>query len=366
MKYLQALCRDKKTGARFSRVQIIISVFLLSLFTFRKVGAQCTPVGQGTTVNGVQVNISGNPTFHTNSWYSCEYITPVGSVWLPVQGPDFSYTYTFSTAVNTVRFIINGTTSFSSEFYRFTTNAGDPVLTESGFCYLTINGNQLTTFEDEGGGEFILSAPTGFTSMTISGKSLYAYFALCAESISPALPVTLVSFQAKQENQSVNLEWETTEETNSDRFEIEWKTTGEWNKIGSVPAAIESIGLRRYSFQHNRPVSGQNLYRLKMIDLAADRQNNTFAYSAIRNVDFESLRSNAVYPNPVTNGKLHLTDWTNVKVLELYNQKGQKVRSYVAGEKNKMDVFSLPDGLYVIKTISELGALVSDQIIINN
>jgi hypothetical protein len=184
--------------------------------------------------------------------------------------------------------------------------------------------------------------------------------------VNPALPVTLIFFNAKQEVQLVNLEWETTEETNSDRFEIQWKAAGDWNKVGSVAAAGESNGLRRYTFQHNEPAAGQNLYRLKMIDRASDRQGETFAYSQIKNVLIEAMETISIYPNPVVNGKLYLNDWSNVKALELYNQKGQKVRSYLPGEKGKMDVSSLQSGLYVIKVMLENGTSTSGKILISN
>jgi hypothetical protein len=175
------------------------------------------------------------------------------------------------------------------------------------------------------------------------------------------LPVTLISFNATKEGSSVNLTWATTEETNSDRFEIEFGTDGKvWNKIGTVASAGESRGLAEYSYQHNQPVAGQNLYRLKMVD-----KDLTFAYSAIRNVSLEGLIKNAVYPNPVTNGKLQLTDWTNVKALELYNQQGRKLQTFKPSDQDKMDVSKLADGLYVIKVIRANGTAESQSIIIS-
>lgn len=85
--------------------------------------------------------------------------------------------------------------------------------------------------------------------------------------VTAPLPVTLTSFTATKENNTALLKWATTQETNSDRFEIERSLGGkEWGKIGTVLSTGESNALRNYSYTDNAPLAGENLYRLKMID----------------------------------------------------------------------------------------------------
>lgn len=90
-----------------------------------------------------------------------------------------------------------------------------------------------------------------------------------------ALPVKLTSFKAAKEGKVVSLNWSTTEEIGSDRFEVERSMDGKvWSFIGEVKANGTTRNLNLYHFTDVQPAQGQNLYRLKMID-----QDNTFAFS---------------------------------------------------------------------------------------
>ncbi|SKB54984.1 beta-galactosidase [Dyadobacter psychrophilus] len=116
------------------------------------------------------------------------------------------------------------------------------------------------------------------------------------------LPVTLVNFSGKKQENAVSLDWQTSEETNSDHFEIQHGVDGkQWTKIGEVAASAESKVLKTYNFIHPYPSAGENLYRLKMVD-----QDNTFAYSKIISAGFETLDRVTLYPNPVTAGVISL------------------------------------------------------------
>nr|MBZ1363183.1 Ig family protein [Dyadobacter fermentans]MBZ1363278.1 Ig family protein [Dyadobacter fermentans] len=64
------------------------------------------------------------------------------------------------------------------------------------------------------------------------------------------------------------LTWSTTEEVNSDRFEIERSLNGKgWSTIGKVRSNGESSVLRNYTYTDDSPEKGENLYRLRMVDL---------------------------------------------------------------------------------------------------
>jgi hypothetical protein len=116
------------------------------------------------------------------------------------------------------------------------------------------------------------------------------------------LPVTLVNFSGKKEENAVSLNWQTSEEMNSDYFEIQHGVDGkQWTKIGEVDASSESKVLKTYNFVHASPSDGENLYRLKMVD-----QDNTFAYSKIVSAAFEITDRITLFPNPVTAGVISL------------------------------------------------------------
>lgn len=109
-------------------------------------------------------------------------------------------------------------------------------------------------------------------------------------------PVTLVDFNANQEENHVNLQWTTTSETNNAGFEVQFSEDGiNWNTLGFVKVSTidgNSEDRNVYSFMHLSPVFGQNYYRLKQID-----HDGTFAYSPIRALKV-SISHLLVWPNP--------------------------------------------------------------------
>ncbi len=111
------------------------------------------------------------------------------------------------------------------------------------------------------------------------------------------LPVTLLSFNGKN-NGSVNaLTWSTSAEQNSDHFEVERSINGaDFVKVANVTAAGNSSTVRNYHTDDN--ISGVNsnifYYRLKMVDI-----NGAVTYSSV-----VSIRTNGkglfitAVPNP--------------------------------------------------------------------
>lgn len=159
-----------------------------------------------------------------------------------------------------------------------------------------------------------------------------------------ALPVTLVSFTAKKEGETVNLNWTTSEEEKSDRFEVERSADGKtWAAIGTVRAAGDASTNVSYNFSDAFPGGGQNLYRLKMIDL-----DQTFAYSNIRQVTFKV--KGAIYPNPaVSNIQIKNDNDTAVQLVSIYNVAGQLVKR--VSKSSTVDITGLSNGTYTVNAV---------------
>jgi hypothetical protein len=156
-----------------------------------------------------------------------------------------------------------------------------------------------------------------------------------------ALPVTLASFGATTEGKVANLNWTTTEETGSREFEIQRSTDGKsWSVIGAVQAKGTTKQTNHYDFTDPSPRSGQNLYRLKMIDL-----DGTFAFSSIKAVSFGIALT--IYPNPATD-ELHVSTAFSPASLKvsIYKHSGQLVKE-VEG-KTVIDIRTLPAGIYQV------------------
>ncbi|CAG5000600.1 hypothetical protein DYBT9275_02495 [Dyadobacter sp. CECT 9275] len=178
--------------------------------------------------------------------------------------------------------------------------------------------------------------------------------------IDPTLPVTLVSFTAAKENRSVMLNWVTTAETNSDRFEIERSQEGKnWNKIGTIASHGESISRKNYSFSDTNPLHGENLYRLRMVD-----KDETFAYSRKVSVTLEGPGPDlSVYPNPSAD-MVFLHNPTGIMEVVLSDLTGRTVYKNSKNFTGSINVKNLPAGMYVISVKRENGTKDTQKIIV--
>lgn len=112
------------------------------------------------------------------------------------------------------------------------------------------------------------------------------------------VPIELESFEAAQIGTSVQLDWASASERNSEGFDIEHSRDGiHWQNIAYTQAVGASADRSVYDYLHRTPVYGLNYYRLKMID-----QDQTFEYAEVRTVDFKGDRKAVqVQPNPFSN-----------------------------------------------------------------
>lgn len=116
---------------------------------------------------------------------------------------------------------------------------------------------------------------------------------------SDPLPVSLLRFSGRRADAGNLLEWITSAEANSDRFEIERSEDGQrFDQLGQVSAAGSSNQLRNYSYTDVAPLKGKNFYRLRMVD-----KDGTFRYSnTILLQGGEPRLLVNVYPNPTASG----------------------------------------------------------------
>jgi hypothetical protein len=178
------------------------------------------------------------------------------------------------------------------------------------------------------------------------------------------LPVTLVRFDATRSEKSVELSWSTTEETNSDRFEVQHSTNGKnWGVLGIVGSKGESTVLVHYRYTDHQPVAGENLYRLKMID-----KDGTYAFSSIKNVRFDQNLRTVLYPNPASDKVVLLVDEpASIQRIELIGLNGQLLSDHrkTAGAVLSMELNlnQLKSGTYIIRITSQNGSIISNKLV---
>jgi hypothetical protein len=175
-----------------------------------------------------------------------------------------------------------------------------------------------------------------------------------------ALPVTLVSFKAQSEGQTASLSWSTSEETNSDRFDIERSQNGKnWVKIGSLSSHKESNVNQYYSFADATPLRGENYYRLKMVD-----RDETFAYSHIEHLNFNGIA--LVYPNPVSasqNLTFNVGDWSKVSQVKVVNAAGKVIFEASNALLSGISARNLVAGAYVVQVTHTDGTVSSQRFV---
>ncbi|SEI54786.1 Por secretion system C-terminal sorting domain-containing protein [Dyadobacter sp. SG02] len=179
------------------------------------------------------------------------------------------------------------------------------------------------------------------------------------DAVCVSLPVTLVSFEVTREASAALLTWSTTEETNSDYFEIQKSADGKtWKAIGRQASNGESTVLRAYQYQDHGPAPGINYYRLKMVD-----RDGTFAYSRVQRADFGNRGYANVYPNPASE-TLFVEDYGHVREAVIYNGSGMKMlETGIVGPRG-IDVSRLSGGLHTLKLTFDDGKAQSLKIIV--
>jgi len=166
-----------------------------------------------------------------------------------------------------------------------------------------------------------------------------------------ALPADLLSFDVSKAKDRVQLNWATASEENTKAFEIERSSDGEnFYPLKSIAASNNSVVRIDYETYDDAPLSGENYYRLKQIDL-----NDKFQYSPIKSVFFaeKALVLNPSLVSSESTVKLYLNQLAADLSVEVINVSGQLVKTHHFGTTNdnlvEIPVHDLQNGLYVFR-----------------
>jgi len=122
------------------------------------------------------------------------------------------------------------------------------------------------------------------------------------------LPVNLVSFTAKKQNNGVQLKWSTASEQNNRQFEILRSANGkDFSLLATKFGRGTAQGTVIYFYQDAKPLSGVNYYQLRQVDF--DGNTNDLGVAAV-NFELNSLGSTASYSSE--NQQLNLSVYSAV------------------------------------------------------
>lgn len=170
------------------------------------------------------------------------------------------------------------------------------------------------------------------------------------------LPVHLLHFNGRLQQDKVNLNWQVENEQNFDRYEVERSYNGrEFGKIGSVKWKVGIGDKHEYDYTDDGPwsiVHGLLFYRLKMLD-----KDGKFTYSNIEKVTVPDPKPLfTIYPNPAsTDVRLQLNKTMMGKVtVEVVDATGKIVLSSrydMAGTKITLTTQKLSAGNYNVRLL---------------
>ncbi|MFN7014974.1 MAG: T9SS type A sorting domain-containing protein, partial [Bacteroidia bacterium] len=223
----------------------------------------------------------------------------------------------------------------------------------------TDNGNSWTEISNDvpsGFGRF--QAPREWLGYAVGGFGLILKY-----QDTSYVPVNLISFEGKIENNKIILNWQTATELNNKGFEIEKSFDKEnWFTLGFVEGGGTTTNLNYYSFTDNEIPSEIQYYRLKQLDF-----NGSFEYSKVIEVNSDltitSYQLFQNYPNPfnsltIINYQVPVKSQINISI---YDIKGEKILELVNEEKEKglyktaLENVKLPSGIYFVRMITSTG-----------
>jgi hypothetical protein len=170
-----------------------------------------------------------------------------------------------------------------------------------------------------------------------------------------ALPAHLLNFTSQISNQQIEIDWETTDETNIRYFELELSHDGKnFNTLLSRIDGKANDGNYtqsiNYHHSHLTPNNGYNYYRLKLVDL-----DGNYNYSDIISAYYDNSNQIRIYPIPVKNNlTIELkTSKPIATTIEIFNIIGSRVQQQELNlEKGQQSIdintSNLPSGLYFI------------------
>ncbi len=176
-------------------------------------------------------------------------------------------------------------------------------------------------------------------------------------SYSTPVPVELIFFLAKVDENRVKLEWKTASESNNEGFYIERcrmpdsRYLKDWETLGFVAGKGTSMEPQKYQCTDLLPHKGINYYRLKQMDFDGQSEYSDIVSIAFRGDD--TVKDVVIYPNPVQHGSLGVYLPVEKATLQLYDAVGKLVHQQeVSGTTATINTENVAAGIYWLEVIS--------------
>lgn len=176
---------------------------------------------------------------------------------------------------------------------------------------------------------------------------IYSNYTNCTPTNTDALPVSLISFTAREVDGQAVLRWETADELNNSHFTIYKSQDGsEWHELDLIAGNGTTEERQVYLYRDMNPYHGRSYYRLKQTDF-----NGTFEFFEAVSIFVEAKdESPLVFPNPA-NHILNIRSREVIDSLSFINSTGTLYPVPVTGSEtllSRFDITHLPSGVYTL------------------
>jgi hypothetical protein len=231
----------------------------------------------------------------------------------------------------------------------------------SGWITAFTTGTNATSFADIG----LASNTTYYYRIKAdnpAGSSSYSN--IVSATTFQIVPVQLINFKASLINKCAVITWDAMNEINFKEYQVQWSSDGvNYLAVTTLPAkGLNAIS--SYSYQFSNLISGNNYYKLKMID-----KDGSYQYSSVVTVFYAKTNEVTIFPNPtkdfVTVYIGGTTSNTIITIRLLDNSGKECYKTNYVTSLNTIDIRNLRKGLYLIKVIGKDKLSTSYPLLIN-
>lgn len=198
---------------------------------------------------------------------------------------------------------------------------------------------------------YCAGAPTArvdvYTQACGSNSKLCATLKAVAPVIGEGLPVVISDFSLQRSSNNVIITWQTQQEVNSDRFEVERSFDNEsFELVGTVPSHGNSTRVNNYSYSVNTNTGNPSFFRIKLVD-----KDGSISFTPIKSIKGNNLKADyAIFPNPsLGNAKITITDLNEPAIVQVLDNSGRLIKSFSLVRSNTVGVDNLQQGTYIIR-----------------
>lgn len=164
------------------------------------------------------------------------------------------------------------------------------------------------------------------------------------------LPVSWSSFTAQWYQDQALLKWTSKSEQNTDRYEVEFSKDGRsFERIETIKAKGNSAVSSDYQYAFTPSGSKIYYFRIKQVDV-----NGQYSYSAVTSLQAIKSGIARIFPNPSTDGKIHLQLTQNSNVVLISPQGAVLFNGPLSAGPQDIDVTGKPKGVYMLRAGTEV------------